>query len=204
MSFKAEPVQRPVVRLGPGRVVLVVGPSGAGKDSLLDGARTELAGDRRFVFPDRIISRPPHVSEAHLAVTAEAFSDAARAGAYALMWRAHDLSYGLPVSIDDDVRGGRTVVANTSRRIIGDARARYAEVRVVLIDAPAEIRALRLAARGRETLADIEARLRRTAGDFDAATADAIIENSGALHNGIGQLVRQLSAFADAAPFRRT
>ena len=81
---------------------------------------------------------------------------------------------------------------NTSRRIVQPAVERYDNARVVMIDAPVEVRAQRLAARGRETATEIEARLTRSSGDFEAASADITIENTGTVEQGVDQLLRAI------------
>lgn len=169
-----------IARLGPGAVVLVAGASGAGKDTVLAGAMERLQSARdRIVFAQRCITRPAHPSEAFRSMTPGDFAQAQRAGAFALAWDAHGLSYGIPISADDDVAAGRTVVINASRRIVGLARQRYARCCVVIIECPPDIRAARMAARRRENAQDIAARLARTVDDFDPAGADAVIDNSG-------------------------
>lgn len=182
--------------IGPGCVVLMVGPSGAGKDAVLAAARRALATDPAFVFVERVISRPPHAAEAHASLSAEDFQAAASRGAYALTWRAHNLHYGIPAPIDDDIRCSKTVVFNASRGVVDDARRRFARVHVVLIDCPMEVRAERLALRGRETTEQIRARLARAASGFDAASADARIDNSGPLDDGAARLVSILRSVA--------
>lgn len=142
-----------------GVLVLVVGPSGAGKDTLIDAARGALAGDKRFRFVRRVITRPADAGgEAHEAVAPEAFATRR----FALAWEAHGLRYGLPEDVTSDVLDGRVVVANVSRTVIAEAARRF-PVRVIEVAAPAEILSARLAARGREQAADIAARLAREA-----------------------------------------
>jgi len=181
-------------RIGPGSVVLVVGPSGAGKDTLIANVRARFAEDDRVVFPMRVISRPPHAAEAHVPTTAEAFARDAARDRYALSWSAHGLAYALPLEVDEHVRAGRVVVANVSRAAVPLARLRYARVEVVYIDAPLDIRLERLAARGRETSEEIESRLARSVASFDPSSADAIVHNDGAIDAAAAQLAAVVRA----------
>jgi ribose 1,5-bisphosphokinase len=143
--------------LGIAMLVLVVGPSGAGKDTLLNMARTALAGDARFRFVRRVITRPPDVGgEDHEPVSIAEFA----ARDFALRWEAHGLHYGIPSDVVDDIARGAVVVANVSRSIIAEAAARF-PVRVIEVTAPAELLVARLAARGRETALDVANRLAR-------------------------------------------
>ncbi|MBV8823969.1 MAG: phosphonate metabolism protein/1,5-bisphosphokinase (PRPP-forming) PhnN, partial [Hyphomicrobiales bacterium] len=91
----------------------------------------------------------------------------------------HDLRYGIPAGIDADIRAGRSVVCNVSRAIVATARERYADVRVVLVTAPPEVLAARLAARARGSDGDLARRLARSDG-FAAVAADCVIANVGA------------------------
>jgi ribose 1,5-bisphosphokinase len=178
---------------GPGVVVLVVGPSGAGKDALLRGAAAELQPDTRFVFPKRIISRPVHAAEAHDPATHEEMTAAARAGAYALSWQAHGLIYGVASDVvDDGVHAGKTVVFNTSRTVVAEARKRFQKLVVLYIDAPREVRAARLAMRGRETTLEIAERLARDVSTFELSDAEIVISNDGNVLDGVDQLVGAL------------
>jgi phosphonate metabolism protein PhnN/1,5-bisphosphokinase (PRPP-forming) len=176
-----------------GTLFLVVGPSGAGKDSLIDGARGRLAGDPDFVFARRVITRPVEAGgEAHQAVSDEAFRAMERAGAFALSWHAHRLGYGLPRAIEADLHAGHNVVANVSRTVIEAARHRFPNVRVIHVTAPAEVLAARLAARGRESAADIEERLARSDTDQPEGPDVVTVANDAGLDAGIEAFTRAL------------
>jgi len=147
-----------------GRLILVVGPSGAGKDSLIEGARTALAGRPEFVFPRRIITRLSDPgSEDHATLSEAEFERQCAAGAFFLSWDAHGLRYALPGSIAEALANGRTVIANVSRAVIAAAREKYPATTVVVVTASPQVLAKRLLARGREDAADVEARLARAA-----------------------------------------
>jgi ribose 1,5-bisphosphokinase len=163
--------------IGPGRLVLVVGPSGAGKDTLLGLANAACAGDPTIVFPRRVVTREASVFEDNEQVSLDAFESALAQDAYAMHWEAHGHRYALPRAIDSDIRAGRTVVANVSRTVIGAMRGIYADVVVVSITAPPEILAERLAARERGSDGQIGHRLARSVDD--AAVPDIVISNVG-------------------------
>jgi ribose 1,5-bisphosphokinase len=165
-------------RLGPGRLVLVVGPSGAGKDTLINLARTACAGDADIAFPRRVVTRSASTFEDNEEMSAAAFRQALADGCFAFHWKAHGHCYALPRTIDDDIGAGRAVVVNVSRGVIDALRRRYANVVVVAITAPPEILAARLAGRGRSSDADLGKRLHRVI-DGTEPVPDVTIVNVG-------------------------
>jgi ribose 1,5-bisphosphokinase len=175
--------------IGPGRLVLVVGPSGAGKDTLLGLAQAACADDHNIVFPRRVVTRAASVAEDNEQMSAAAFSEAAAKGSFAITWQAHGHAYGLPRSIDDDIHAGRTVVANVSRTVIPALRHAYVHVVVVSVTAPADVLAERIAMRQRGSDGNIGERLARKVDDADAAP-DATIVNVSSAEYHARQLVR--------------
>ncbi len=196
MSLEAQGTGSTAARLGPGALALVVGPSGAGKDALIAGARKLMTEDSRFMFPERVITRSPHGAEDHGSLSEADFAEAARQGCFAFTWQAHGLYYGVPASIDQAIRDGGTVIVNGSRTIGGTARQRYANVSLILVECPLNIRAARLALRGRESEAGIHARLARTVSAFDPAAVDVRINNSGSLADGVRALAAALTSLS--------
>jgi ribose 1,5-bisphosphokinase len=175
--------------IGPGRLILVVGPSGAGKDTLLGLAKAACADDRGIVFPRRVITREASVSEDNEEVSAGTFAEALARDEYAMHWQAHGHCYALSRTIDDDIRAGRTVIANVSRTVISAMRRAYANVTVVSITAPPQVLAERLAMRGRGSDGKIEDRLARTVVDA-AAAPDVTIVNTSSAEYHARQFVR--------------
>ena len=151
----------PSGKLGPGRLVLVVGPSGAGKDTLINLARAECADDPGVVFPRRVVTRSASAFEDNEEMSDAAFGQALADGRFALHWEAHGHCYALPRAIDDDISAGHAVVVNVSRSVIDALKRRYENVIVVVITAPPEILAARLAARKRGSDVDVGERLQR-------------------------------------------
>jgi ribose 1,5-bisphosphokinase len=177
------------VAIGPGRLILVVGPSGAGKDTLLGLAKAACADDRNIVFPRRVITREASVSEDNEEVSLGTFQEALARDEYAMHWEAHGHRYALSRAIDDEIRAGHTVVANVSRTVVAAMRQAYASVVVISITAPPNVLAERLAMRARGSDGKIEHRLHRTV-DETAATPDATIVNTGSVEYHARQLVR--------------
>jgi ribose 1,5-bisphosphokinase len=176
-------------------LVLVVGPSGAGKDTLINAAKSALAADPGFVFPRRVVTREAMAAlEDHDTVSPTEFALQQANGAYALSWEAHGLQYGLPASIAADIAAGRVVVMNGSRAMVAAAKAKFPGTIAVLIEATPAVRAGRLAGRGRESAAEVEARLAR---EVPAPLPDAVrVDNSGDVAEGTARFLAALRGFA--------
>ena len=162
-----------------GAFVAVVGPSGAGKDTLIAYAGERLRNEPGVAFVRRVITRPcDGVSEDHDTLIVAAFDEACARGAFAVAWEAHGLKYGLPAEVDRQVEMGHVAVANVSRGTIATLRLRYANVAVVEITAAPEILAARIAGRGRETDGDVLARLARAV-PAEGRGGVTVLDNSG-------------------------
>ncbi|MBI5260407.1 MAG: phosphonate metabolism protein/1,5-bisphosphokinase (PRPP-forming) PhnN [Bradyrhizobium sp.] len=175
--------------IGPGRLVLVVGPSGAGKDTLLRLVQAACAEDGGIVFPRRAVTREASAAEDNVSISRDEFQQARDRGDFAVHWEAHGHCYALPAAINGDIRAGRTVVVNVSRTVIGAVRCAYANVVVVSITAPPEVLAERLAARARRSDGNIEERLGRIV-DNAGAAPDMTILNAGSAEYHSRQLLR--------------
>jgi phosphonate metabolism protein PhnN/1,5-bisphosphokinase (PRPP-forming) len=177
-----------------GLLVLVVGPSGVGKDTLLNGAKAALATDPNVIFPQREITRAANAGgEDHVPVDQAGFLARQAAGDYALSWQAHGHGYGVSAEITQDLVAGRTVVVNVSRTVLEDAERCFDRVRVVSITASAEALARRLAARGREDEADVARRLARAEAIEVVGRDVVVVRNDGDLADAIAAMVAALT-----------
>lgn len=171
-----------------GRLIVVVGPSGAGKDSVISGAIASLPDNHSVARVRRVITRAPDPNgEDHIPATSEQFANWKAGGHFAVTWQANGLFYGIPVSVRDDLAAGKTLVMNGSRSALPAIRAAFDCVSVAVVTASPEILAERLARRGRESVADILSRLERNA-ELGLPDADLVIDNSGSLEHSIRML----------------
>lgn len=179
-----------------GRLILVVGPSGAGKDALIERAKLALSGETSFVFARRIVTRRP-MAEDHDTLGMESFEKSEAQGDFLLSWRAHGLAYGLPASLKQDLVAGRTIIANVSRGVILQAEQLGFPVIVLHVTADPVILAARIATRGRESMAEVRARVERAAPlQWQSATI-VEIRNEGTIDHGAALFIEAIIRSAE-------
>ena len=184
----------PDTGIRPGTFVAVVGPSGAGKDTLIDGVRRRFAARHEFMFARRVVTRTADAgAEDHDTLTRAEFDRAQRDGRFAVHWEAHGLSYGIPIEVLEHVERGGTAIANCSRGALQCVLDRFPSVAVINITARPEVLAERLASRGRETRAEIDKRLARSVGSFAGSDRALQIDNSGSLDEAVARFAALLA-----------
>lgn len=179
-----------------GLLVAIVGPSGAGKDTVVRLALERLGeGAARLRLARRVVTRrADRALEDHDSLDEAAFARAEAAGSFCLTWRANGLAYGLPAGIAGEIESGAVVLANLSRRSLGDAARRFGRIAIAEISARPDLLLARITARGRETAPEIAARLARAVPTLvppDALRAIRI-DNSGAPDDAAAELARYL------------
>lgn len=192
-----------------GAWVFVVGPSGVGKDSVINAAQQLLPSKKHIVFARRLVTRPSDGGALHDAVSSQAYRELASSGALCWQWQAHGFCYGIAASYLAAVRAGQLVVVNGSRAHVSSL-APTEDIKVVEIAASAEQVALRLQQRGRDSTAAVASRLARNA-DIRANVASVtsitsapfkphkVIINDSSLAFAGGQLASYLLATAGRA-----
>mgnify|MGYP000863169288 CR=1 FL=1 len=168
-------------------IFAIVGPSGAGKDTLIAGALAARPDLRRV---RRVITRPEVAGdEPFEGVSVAEFAARKAGGEFALDWQAHGLCYGIPRAA---VGGPGDVIFNGSRAALGPALRVFPGLRVVLVTAPPEVLAARLAARGREAAGDILARLDRAGFVLPPMISPRVVMNDASLEEGVARLLTVL------------
>ncbi|MFX1391775.1 MAG: phosphonate metabolism protein/1,5-bisphosphokinase (PRPP-forming) PhnN, partial [Promethearchaeota archaeon] len=166
----------------PGILILVVGNSGSGKDSIISGVAEKYSTELKKVYmPKRYITRPPSETEKNISITSEKFKEMLEEGKFALNWHIYGLDYGVPIEIDDWLKKEYCVLVNVSRNVVKKTKEIYANVKVVFIYVPLGITVNRLESRGREDLKLLKDRIERAEKNQHFPKADLIIDNSGKL-----------------------
>lgn len=162
-----------------GRLIAVVGPSGVGKDSVMQGLA---AADPTLHLVRRTITRAPELGgEDYDAVSVAKFNDLAAAGYFAVHWGAHALQYGIPARVQTVLAEGQDCLANFSRSALLAGDAAFADFCVLNITARSDTLAARLAARGRESEAQIAKRLAQAGKPLPVGLKVMTLSNDGAL-----------------------
>ena len=166
-----------------GRLIAVVGPSGVGKDTVMEALAQ---ADPRLGLVRRVITRPSAAGgEVFEGVSVDEFEARRAAGAFALHWGAHGLFYGVPVDVDRDLAAGRDMLVNLSRGVLVEAAARFPGLVTIALTATPDVLAARLAARGREDAYEIKRRLARAASGLPDDVVAISIDNSGNLETTV-------------------
>lgn len=180
-----------------GTLFVIVGPSGVGKDTLIDGARAALGQSHWFRFVRRVITRPADSGgEEHIAISEADFDAALAEGRFFHHWRAHGLGYGVPADVAGDLAAGINVVLNGSRAEVAALREKYPRTVTIQVTASRAAVEARLRARGREDEAQIAKRL-------DRLSATGLVEgalelrNEGPVADGVAALVDLIAGSCD-------
>jgi ribose 1,5-bisphosphokinase len=176
------------------RLIYVIGPSGAGKDSVLHALRQTWSGAALAHWSRRTITRPVQPDgEQHEAVDNATFEQMRLNSVLSLHWQANALNYGIRDSeLLAPLAQGRCVFVNGSRGHLPTLLAKWPEATVVHITAPYQVLARRLAARGRETPEAITERLKREV-NLDLPSNHIEILNNGPLGLAAKALAKKLN-----------
>lgn len=176
------------------RLIYMMGPSGAGKDSVLACWIDRLGPGAGVQVAQRVITRPAQpTGEQHEPVKPDAWEALRREGQLALHWQANGLGYGVRHAALAPLARGQWVVVNGSRAHWPEVLALAPHARAVLITASRATRQQRLLARARESAHEIEARLQR-AERFEAdagaglRAVDLVVHNEGSLDDAVRRL----------------
>lgn len=136
-------------------IILIVGASGVGKDSLLKIAKNEL---KNFNFIKRYITRKADENEKNNFMSIKEFQKAKSEGFFISTWNAHGFYYGIS---KEDIKEGVNCIS-VSRGAIKDFEEKYENVITLHVSISRRELENRLTKRGRESADEIQKRLARS------------------------------------------
>jgi ribose 1,5-bisphosphokinase len=144
------------------RLIYVMGPSGAGKDSLLDWLKNRLPPQSPIRFAKRTIDRPLQtLGEQHESVDSATFERLQQEKSFAMHWLANGRQYGVRHGELEPLQQRQWLLVNGSRAYLPEALRLFGGLTVLHITASPDILRARLLARQRESFDAVEARVQR-------------------------------------------
>ncbi|MEM7257346.1 MAG: phosphonate metabolism protein/1,5-bisphosphokinase (PRPP-forming) PhnN [Pseudomonadota bacterium] len=172
-----------------GTMIVVVGPGGSGKDSIMRAAKPTLESGKHAHFVKRVITRECKPErENHHSVSPGQFRQMAERGDFAVYWQAHSLWYGVPINTLSQIKRGHTLIVNGSRDALPDFRSTYPHCQAVWINVSKKIQMERLKARHVKPSAEMHSRLQRTVTQ-SPDPQDFILNNDGTLADSTDEFI---------------
>ncbi|MGB7402861.1 MAG: AAA family ATPase [Arcobacter sp.] len=136
------------------QIVLIVGASGVGKDTLLKNIQNKIQAN----FVKRYITRKPDENENNYYIDELAFERLKKDDFFISTWEAHNNKYAIS---KNHIRDGLNIIS-ISRGAIKDFENSFKNVTTIEITLPKEVLYKRLKNRARENEEEIQKRLNRT------------------------------------------
>lgn len=167
------------------KIILIVGASGVGKDTLIKEAKKDLK--KEFNFVRRYITRKPDKSEKNYFLENSAFELLKENDFFISSWNAHENFYG----ISQNSIKNKTNIISISRSKIEDFEKNFKDVYVINITLNEKDLKKRLIKRGRESVEEIQKRLNRK---YDKIEAKNLInfENNKSYEDGRKDFIKLL------------
>lgn len=178
-------------------VFYLVGPSGSGKDSIINGIRSKVSDTEQLLIAHRYITREfDNLAENHIALSESEFKLRKTAGLFAMHWQANDYFYGIGCEVNEWLSKGFSVLFNGSRQQIDNAKLIFGKrLQVIVIDVSPERLVKRLQKRGRERKDQITARLQRSLQYQESLPEDCWhLDNNGDLKSCVEKLYAYIAA----------
>jgi len=131
-----------------GHLFLIVGPSGVGKDTMIERAAERIQGLEKA---KRVITRENNDFEDFESISKSEFDNQE----FFISWKAHNKKYGIPKL------GEGNYIMNVSRKVIDIIRNLHPETHVIELTARPDVLLERQMRRGRDSEEEIMTRLKR-------------------------------------------
>ena len=179
----------------PGRLFYLVGPSGSGKDTLLNCLKQHSYSVRQPLVAHRYITRAVTTDgENHIELSDAGFERRRADGLFLFDWESHGYRYAVGVEVVDWLARGFHVIMNGSREYLPKAREIRPDLEVVWLRVSDDVLRRRLLDRGRESVAQIDARINRNhALEQDRPPDCRVVSNDSDPEQTVATLLRELS-----------
>ncbi|UCG03270.1 MAG: hypothetical protein JSW11_04615 [Candidatus Heimdallarchaeota archaeon] len=175
-------------------LVFVVGKSGSGKDTIMRLASNNLFEKQIPVnIVQRYITRPSDETENSLYISETQFLQKKAKNEFALSWYVYNNWYGCPrMTLEEPLQRGEIVLVNVSRSILYEARKKYPQSKIILIEVENKVAETRLKVRGRENTSLLHERINRMHEKIDIPLPDIVIHNNGDLNAAVHEMSEYL------------